>query len=285
MEDLIEQFSVYLTQSGKSENTIQTYALNVKQYLRWFADTYGMECRRLHRENILDYKAYLLNVQKYKGRHLNARTINGRLSALCSFNRFLIHKGIQSDVVVDKQDFAKVQIEYTNPCTIQKADVERFRQMILEAGDKRLYALVTILAYAGLRISEALDIKLSDLNLQMKELVVRKGKGGKQRLVYLNSKIVTAVREYLRTRKSDSEYLFASRESERVDRTVINKLFKRFSDTITPHMLRHFYCSHCLESGYSIHEIAAQAGHRDLKTTLIYTNPSREEMKRKAELL
>ncbi|SHK59883.1 tyrosine-type recombinase/integrase [Alicyclobacillus tolerans] len=284
MEKLIEEFSAFLAQ-GKSENTVKTYTLDVKQYFRWFSDTYGMDCKRLYRENVLDYKTYLLNVRKFKGKHLNAKTVNRCLSALSSFNQFLIDRGVQSDIVVEKSDLIKVQHDFTNPCIIEKSDVEKFRQRILESGDKRLYALVTLLAYAGPRISEALDLKLSDLSLETKELVVRKGKGGKQRTVYLNTKIVTALREYLKVRSSDSEYLFSSRKGERVDRTVMNKLFKRFSDTITPHGLRHFYATLCLQNGFSIHEVASQCGHRDVRTTLIYAHPSRNEMIRKAELL
>lgn len=284
MEKLIEEFSAFLAQ-GKSENTVKTYTLNVQQYFRWFSDTYGMNCQRLYRENILDYKTYLMNVKKFKGRHLNAKTINRSWSALSSFNQFLVDKGIQSDMVVEKSDFIKVQLDFANPCVIEKSDVEKFRQRILEAGDKRLYSLVTLLAYAGPRISEALQIKLTDLSFETKELVIRRGKGGKQRTVYLNTKIVNAIREYLKVRVSDSEYLFSSRKSERIDRTVINKLFKRFSDTVTPHMLRHFYATECLRVGFSIHEVASICGHRDIRTTLIYSHPSREELKRKAELL
>jgi integrase/recombinase XerD len=280
-----EKFIDYLSKEGKSENTIKTYLLNVQEYLKWFQETYDSECKKLYRENVLEYKSYLLNVKKHRGKNLNGKTVNGKLSALYSFNKFLISENIQEELVLNKSDFVKVQIDYANPCIITKNDVERFRQKILEAGDKRLYALVTILAYAGLRISEALNIKLSDYSLEAKELVVRRGKGDKQRIVYLNSKIINAIRGYLKVRQSNSEYLFASRESDKVDRTVINKHFKKYSNIITPHMLRHFYVTHCLEMGYSVHEVANQAGHRDIKTTLIYTNPNREEMKRKAELL
>lgn len=257
----------------------------MKEYFNWFQATYDADCRKLYRENILDYKLYLLNVKKYKGKNLNGKTVNGKLSALYSFNKFLIVEGVQEEVVLSKADFVKVQIDYANPCTVTKVDVERFRQQILESGDKRLYALVTILAYGGLRISEALDIKVHDYNLQSKELIVRKGKGNKQRIVYLNSKIINSIKEYLKVRNADSDFLFTSRQSDKVDRTVINKHFKKFSKVITPHMLRHFYSTHCLEMGYSVHEVAYQAGHQDVKTTLIYTNPSRDEMKRKAELL
>jgi len=285
MEHLVEGFSAFLSQSSKSENTIKTYVMNVHQYLKWFRDTYGMHCKRLYRENILDYRNYLINVKRFKGKHLNAKTVNGCLSSLVSFNQFLIEQGIQDDVVVEKSDFMKVELDFANPCIISKSDVEKFRQEILESGDKRLYALATLLAYAGLRISEALNVKLTDLSLEAKEVVVRKGKGGKQRLVYLNSRIVAAIREYMKVRKPGSEYLFNSRETERVDRTVINKQFKRFSQVITPHTLRHFYATNALENGFSVHEVANQCGHKDLKVTLLYTNPSRSEMKRKAELL
>lgn len=62
-------------------------------------------------------------------------------------------------------------------------------------------------------------------------------------------------------------------------------MFKKYSDKITPHTLRHFYCSNALESGYSVHEVANQAGHSNIHTTLLYTNPTKEKMKDKAELL
>lgn len=281
---VIDKFVNYLKDEAKSENTIKSYVAHVNEYCRWFQESYDIPCKKLFRENILDYKSYLLNVKKHKGKNLNGKTVNSKLSSLHSFNRFLIKEEIQEDDVIFKTDFVKVQVDYANPCEITKKDVEHFRQLILEEGDKRLYALVTLLAYGGLRISEALNIKLNDYSFEGKELMV-KGKGGKQRIVYLNSKIINAFKEYLKVRDYDSEYLFASRESDKVDRSVINKHFKKYSNKITPHMLRHYYCTAALESGYSIHEVANQAGHRDLKTSLIYTNPSREEMKRKAELL
>ncbi|WP_187143771.1 tyrosine-type recombinase/integrase [Bacillus tuaregi] len=281
---IMNQFVNYLKDEAKSENTIKSYVAHVNEYCSWFQESYGISCKKFFRENILDYKSYLLNVKKHQGKNLNGKTVNSKLSSLHSFNKFLIKVNIQEEDVISKADFVRVQVDYANPCEITKKDVEHFRQLILEKGDKRLYALVTLLAYGGLRISEALNIKLNDYSFEGKELMV-KGKGGKQRIVYLNSKIINAFKEYLKVRDYDSEYLFASRESDKVDRSVINKHFKKYSSKITPHMLRHYYCTAALESGYSIHEVANQAGHRDLKTSLIYTNPSREEMKRKAELL
>lgn len=285
LQSLVEDFVNYLINKGKSENTVKSYKLHIVEYIKWFSDSYGTSFKKLYRENVLEYKSYLINVKKFKGKNLNAKTINAKLSALGLLNKFLIEQNVQDEVVINDSDMIKIQINYANPTDINKSEVENFRQKILEAGDKRLYAIVTLLAYGGLRISEALNIKLNDVSLQGKELTVRKGKGEKQRIVYLNTKIINSLREYLKERNDDGEFLFPSRESDKVDRTVINKQFKKHSDKITPHKLRHFFCSNALSAGFGIHEVANQAGHSSIQTTLIYTNPSREQMKRKAELL
>lgn len=285
VEQILDDFKNYMIKNQKSQNTIKNYVSHIKEYMIWFQDTYGKGFKNLYRENILDYKSYLVNVKKYRGKNLNAKTINAKLSSIGLFNKFLIEEKIQEDIVVKDDDMIKIQTNYANPAEINKSDVENFRQRILEAGDKRLYAIVTLLSYAGLRISEALNIKLDDLSLEAKELIIRKGKGEKQRVVYLNSKIVNAIKEYLKVRNSASEYLFSSRESDRVDRSVINKQFKKYSNKITPHQLRHFFCTNALENGFAVHEVANLAGHSSIQTTLIYTNPSREKMKNKLELL
>lgn len=281
----LDKFKDYLQKDGKSENTIKSYIININEYIKWFGDSYGLEVTKLYRENVLEYKSYLLNIKKYKGKNLNARTINAKLSSLGAMNRFLIEEDIQQDLVINNKDTIKVQQEYANPCTIEKKDVEVFRQKILEAGDKRLYALSTLMSYSGLRISEALNIKLFDVNFQAKEIIVRKGKGSKQRIVYINTKIAEALRAYIKVRRNDGEFLFVSRESENLSRSVVNREFKKYSKVITPHLLRHYYCSHALDMGYSIADVAYQAGHRDTRTTLLYTNPSRAKLKEMAELL
>jgi integrase/recombinase XerD len=192
-------------------------------------------------------------------------------------------------MVVFKTDYMKVQLEFASPANITKSEVEAFRQKILETDNKRDYSLATLLAYSGLRISEAINLKLSDINLPAQEILVRYGKGKKQRLVIINDKVVNAIKQYLKDRESqrfkDSEYLFISRESEKVSRTRVNHIFNNYSNKITPHTLRHFFCSYAIENGWSVHEVAGQAGHSNIHTTLIYTNPSREEIKRKANLL
>lgn len=282
----IDNFIEYLVRQGKSINTIKSYRNHIDDYYNWFNDSFGSEPDKLYRENILDYKSYLTNIRKNNG-----KTINAKLSTLIKYNEYLIFNGIQNDYVITKNDYIKIQIQITNPTNVTKKEVETFRQLILEHEGPRNYAIVTIMAYAGLRISEVLNLKIDDVNITAKEIVVYNGKGNKQRIVYINDKIVNAVTEYKKKRNNiskkycSSEYLFISKESEKLDRTVVNKMFNKYSDKITPHTLRHFYCTNALESGYSLHEVANQAGHSNIATTMIYTNPTIEKMKEKANRL
>ncbi|WP_097028060.1 tyrosine-type recombinase/integrase [Clostridium peptidivorans] len=278
---MLKEFENYLVQEGKSVNTIKSYLLHIGNYFIWYKGSFGEQPTKLFRQNVLEYKTYLQNVKKESG-----RTINSKLSALIKYNEYLQDKEIQDDIVLSKKDNIKIQTEFASPATVGKQEVETFRQSILKHEGNRNYAVVTIMAYAGLRISECLNLKLNDINLTSKEIVVKEGKGNKQRLVYINSKIVEAVKEYLKERKEvECDYLFVSNKGNKIDRTVINKLFNKYSNKITPHTLRHFYCSNALESGYSVHEVANQAGHSNIHTTLLYTNPTKEKMKSKAELL
>lgn len=180
-----------------------------------------------------------------------------------------------------QSDFMKVQLQYASPCTIGKKEVEAFRQKLLEGGNKRDYAIVSIYIYTGLRWSECVGLRLEDIDLTAKEIRVT-GKGDKQRIVYLNDKTVHAIREYLKVRRPYGPYLFCSRQRGRLSSTRVDRIFKQYSDVITPRMLWHYFCSNALENGYSIHEVANQAGHSNIQTTLLYSNPSAKEMKDKA---
>lgn len=281
---MVQLFEKWLEDDAKSKNTIKSYVRHIKSYSDWFNESFGTNLSELYRENILDYISYMINIKRLK-----AESINSKLAALSKYNDFLILQEIQNNKVISKKDYIKIQKEYISPATLTKLDVETFRQRILESKNKRDYAIVTLLAYSGMRISEALDIKFNDINLTAGEILVRYGKRKKQRLVIINDKIINSIKEYLKQRESqknkNSEFLFISRASDKVDRTVINKLFNQYSDNITPHSLRHFFCSYALENGWSTYEVASQVGHSNIHTTMLYTHPSRNELKRKANLL
>lgn len=278
---MLEGFCEYLRRQGKSENTVKAYCQGMKEYMRWHEETFGKRMKMFLRANVLDYISYLHTV---KG--LSNRSVNAKLASLHSFNLYLIAAGYTKEVVLDKQDYLKVQLAYASPSTVSREEVERFRQEILERSGVRDYAIVTILAYAGLRISECLALRVEDISLPAREIKVRHGKGDKMRVVYFWDKVVNAVREYLRNRpKTGNPYLFPGRGDSHLTRSQVNRIFNEYSESITPHTLRHFFCSNALENGYTIADLANQAGHSNVHTTLLYTNPTREKMKEKANRL
>lgn len=272
---MLKEFEEHLKLEGKSKNTINSYSFHIKGYFQWYLESFGSECFQLYRENILDYLSYLRNIKKDAG-----RTINCKISALTKYNEFLIENKIQQEKVISKKDNIKIQRSYANPSTVTKHEVDGFRQKLLEEERQDVYCLATLLAYAGLRISEALNIQLTDFNLTVGELKLR-GKGDKDRVVYLNDKIINSIREVLRVRENDSPYLFVNKNGGIIHRSTINRVFNKYSDRITPHTLRHYFCTTALEGGFSVHEVAYLAGHSNIHTTLLYLNPSRESMRNK----
>jgi integrase/recombinase XerD len=284
---MLKQFQQYLLSEGKSENTVKGYLQSVAGFLKWFDESKDVEFKQLHRENVQEYISFLKTVKNAK-----PKTINTKLNALVKFNEFLVETNVQLDMVLTKKDYMKVQQQYASLAKVELKDVEKFRQLVLDSGNKRNYALITLLAYTGLRISEALNLKMQDFNLVSKEITVRSGKGDKFRVVFMNDKVKAALQSWLKERKEkgiEHDFLFVSNRNQPLNRTTINKLFKEYSELIgkeiTPHDLRHFFCSHAISRGLSVHEVANQAGHSNIHTTLLYTNPTKDELIQKMNQL
>lgn len=277
---MIEQFESYLLDEGKSSNTVKGYIQSVNGFLKWFGESKDVDFKQFHRENVKEYISFLKTIKQAK-----PKTINTKLNALVKFNEFLIESKVQTDKAITKRDYVKVQQQYASLAKVELKDVEKFRQLVLDSGNKRNYAIVTLLSYGGLRISEALNLRINDFNLISRELIVQEGKGDKTRTVFINDKVKSALQGWLKERQSkdiENDYLFISNRNKPLDRTTVNKLFKEHSErigkAITPHDLRHFFCSHAIKSGLSVHEVANQAGHSNIHTTLLYTNPSKDEL-------
>ena len=290
-----QEYIKFLKNQNKTAGTITTYILNLECYQKWLEESTGKQLQKLYRENIQDYISYLRTVKKTKkGLPLKAETINAHISALIKYNEFLIYDGIQKDVVITKADIIKIQRAGINPCKVTQEEIREFRQDILESNCRSLndferirnFCIVTVLQFTGIRISECINIMLTDVAIETGELIIRNGKGEKQRTVYLNEKCISAIKNYLKVRPA-GKYLFVTRESKKHDkpmnRTTVNKIFKKYSDKISPHQQRHAWATHGLESGtYTINEIQMLAGHVSVGTTQLYLNPDIRKMKEKA---
>jgi len=158
-------------------------------------------------------------------------------------------------------------------------DINQFRKLVSEQGSKRDYALINLLTSAGLRIYEALCIRLSDCDNihQTKKLLIGNVNSNMQRLVYLNDEVLSSLNDYIDDRNSykpssDNNYLFLSHRSTRLNRGEVNKIFVEYCkiaklENIALHQLRDFFIFDSLMKGYSMVEIAAMTG-RKINSTL-----------------
>jgi site-specific recombinase XerD len=238
---MLEGFQRYLAYEGKSENTIKSYIGHVEGFIKWHTGSFGMRPHKLQRVVVLDYISYLRSVK-----NVSSKTINAKVCALIKLNNYLVNKGIQDNNAISKRDKVQQKQEEVNRGGITPEAVEEFRQTILEHETYRDYVLVTVLAYGGLRISEALGLRVSDIDFAGGVLTIDDGVKNKTRRVSVDDAVMEVIGEYIKERKNNygnSKYIFASRQREKLNRTRVNQIFNKHSNSITPSKLRHFYYS------------------------------------------
>lgn len=274
------QYTQHLIQQNKSTNTIKSYTKDITSFFAYFNQTHNIP-QTLTRSQIIQYKQHLLTIKN------NAKSINRTLSSLKSYNEFLVFTHQQNEVVVLSIDYIKIQKQLVSPTNTSTKDAIRFMEKVKKNEPIRNYYIVALLLNTGLRISEALSIELDDINFKKENLRVI-GKGSKQRIIPLNKKAIEIIKLVIEDRKNynyalnklNSKYLFLSNKSEKLESCTIERIFNKYSKTITPHKLRHCFSSNYLESGGSIRELQYILGHSSLNTTSIYLNPNEISMHR-----
>lgn len=149
-------------------------------------------------------------------------------------------------------------------------------------------ALLRCFYRAGLRCSEALDLKLRDVQLAKNTIRVNAGKGDKDRVVYIDQATTEILDRWRLIRPSGSEWFFCTLKGGRLDdgyvRTMVARYGKKAGITeirCHPHLLRHTFATELLEDGYSIIEVQQLLGHEDLETTSVYLHVSNESLRRR----
>ncbi len=151
-----------------------------------------------------------------------------------------------------------------------------------------LYRAVAMTMYgAGLRISEACMLQVGDVDADRGLLHVRRGKGGRPRFVMLGQRLLVALREYWAANRPPKPYLFPGPDPrEPIEPRSVRAAIKAAVTTsgltkrITPHVLRHSFATHLLESGTDVRVIQRLLGHRSIRTTMMYTQVSRAHLAR-----
>lgn len=283
-ENMLEDFKKYMIKNKLSENTYKSYLLDVKLYINYYKDSYGEDFEKLNSIDIQTYKSYLKNIENQK-----PVTINRKLNALKKFNKYLVDKGIQNDIVIDKRDYIKIAPNFVKK---DAPDEKEINKLIHKAVDSKRDTCIIILASnGGLRAEEIVNIKLIHVHLEQRFIAII-GKGEKYREVTINDKMYKALQEYLEERLQtnlDNPYLFVGKKSsfykdKPMSRSIVNRILNKYNvevkiEDLHPHLLRHYFGSTAYyKAGYSLIQIASQLGHSDIKTTRGYIDNHNKNM-------
>jgi len=258
MKNLLKHYKLsfldYLTEiRGYSDLTVKTYDLAIEEafiYLRVEQDPH-----------------YILNLNPYRLKiaHLNAKTISKKLSSLRSFVKFMQERG---EKITLKGD-APIKVAKTLPKPISNEHIKE----ALEVSELDEKLMIMLLYTLGLRISELSSLKLDDISSEWVRVL---GKGQKHRDLPLLAKTSSLIELY-KNEFSPRVFLFeknGAKLSENTLRYKLTTLFKKIGLHVTPHMLRHSYATHLLNSDARIADVSELLGHSSMATTQIYTKLS-----------
>jgi len=282
-DEWLDRFLNYLSvERGLSQNSIEAYSRDISQFFSSI-DGGKKDPNDVCHDDVVEY---VMKLSRYKA----PRSVARSLSAIKTFFRFLTAEGYMSSNPARLVDCPKIPRRL--PDTLSIEDIKKLLSAIdtqSPLGTRDLAMLE--LAYAtGTRVSELLNLKLQDLNLEAGFIRVT-GKGSKQRLVPIGSRATQAVHKYLeesRPRLTTFEscpYLFVNKKGKRLSRQGFWKILKGYAlkaglrKRVTPHSLRHSFASHLLEGGADLRSVQVMLGHADISTTQIYTHVNGERLR------
>jgi|APSaa5957512535_1039671.scaffolds.fasta_scaffold92446_3 integrase/recombinase XerD len=184
--------------------------------------------------------------------------------------------------VLRKQiDFAEIPVKKRARSLPKVISKEKIKLLIDSTENIKHQLVIKILYSSGLRLSELLNLKRKDLDPDRKIIYVRLGKGKKDRITLLSEKLNKELFIYICKTNFKTEYLFEGRRgkySKKSVQKILDSAGKRIGLKVTPHMLRHSFATHLLESGVDLSYIQKLLGHSDLKTTEIYLHVSTKNL-------
>ena len=268
---------------GLSKNTLAAYRADLNSLARWLTGR-GKNLSEGDRADLLDYIAW--RVEKGARPRSTAR----QLSSFRRFFRYLVREGVLSADPTARISMPKVG----RP--LPKALPEEEVEALLEAPDvkdplgHRDRTMLEVLYATGLRVTELVSLRLSQINLN--QGVVRiVGKGGRERLIPLGEESLEWLQEFIAGPRMEillerqTDFLFPTRRGDRMTRQAFWHIIKRYagkadiSSSLSPHTLRHAFATHLLNHGADLRVVQMLLGHSDLSTTQIYTHVARERLK------
>lgn len=300
---LVNEFLDYISGiRNYSGNTVTSYKTDLLQFTDFMLLTEFGDSNREIEESYIDintidllllksFVSDLFEKQKLdikSKRKFSNRTISRKISVLKSFFKYLYRKGIIKNNPASGLGFPKVAKKL--PAYLSQNEINKLLDRIgsdeLNFSDK---AIIELFYGTGIRLSELINLKLSDLNFSKKTIKVF-GKGSKQRIVPFGSKAEIALNNYLQIREilnvNNLDLLFVNKKGKKYGtleiRTMVEKNLSSVTDTKkkSPHVLRHTFATHLLDNGADIRAVKELLGHESLSTTQVYTHVNPEKLKK-----
>jgi integrase/recombinase XerD len=282
---LIQQYLDNLwLEKGLSQNTLESYGSDLRAFAAWL-DEKGKSIIHVRREDILAYLSYRM------ARGLKSRSTARCLSCLRSYYRYLLRENqIKEDPTLQIDN---PKLGRPLPATLSERDVENLLaapRLDTPVGF-RDRTMLEVLYACGLRVSELVNLKLTEINLR--QGVVRiVGKGSKERLVPLGEEAISWITRYLAEGRNallkqnlNQDIVFPSNRGSPMTRQAFWYRIKEHARTadiqkkLSPHTLRHAFATHLLNHGADLRVVQLLLGHSDLSTTQIYTHVAQQRMK------
>lgn len=276
-EKLIAMFDAWLSmEKGLSANTVEAYNDDILKLLKYIADRHRCP-EEIEEADLHEFLATLYDLG------ISARTQARIISGIRSFFSFLKITGKVKDNPAALLKMPKLGKHFPDILTVEEIDAMEAAIDVSTYEGCRNRAIVEVMYSCGLRVSEVVSLRISNLFLQ-EEYIMVEGKGSKQRLVPISETAITLIRDYLAVRgnvnvKSDAEdILFLNRRGSGMSRVMIFYIVKDLCEqcgihkNISPHSLRHSFATHMLEGGANIRAIQQLLGHESISTTEIYVH-------------
>lgn len=283
-EGIIDKFlDAIWMERGLSTNTLGAYRADLAALQRWLAqrDTSLIYASRA------DLLAFIASRAKQGSK---PRSTARQLSSFRRFYRFLLREGVIQDDPTVKIDMPKIGRSLPRSLTESEVDALLAAPETSDPLGHRDRAMLEVLYATGLRVSELINLRQSEVNLNQGVLRVR-GKGDRERLIPFGEESQRWIREFINGPRLEillerqSEYLFPTRRGDRMTRQAFWHIIKRYAKKadidakLSPHTLRHAFATHLLNHGADLRVVQMLLGHSDLSTTQIYTHVARERMK------
>lgn len=284
MLDLISAYENYLTKVKQaSSNTVSSYMRDIRQFAAWLQQSEEKDVVDATQLNISGY----MNALEQEGR--SGATKSRNLASLKNFYSYLVTSGFLEQTPVTEIRVERGEKKLPQILTNREIELLLSQPAPVDPKGCRDKAMLEVMYATGMRVTELIDLDLTDVNLE--QGIVRCAGSKKTRSIPLYPAALKALGLYLRDYRAgmlaepDEPALFVNVNGTRMSRQGFWKILKHYQDTahiekeITPHTLRHSFAVHLLENGADLGSVQELMGHSDISSTQVYTHMINQKLK------